>query len=202
MDTDPKHSLMGWHNVLNMTLWRCWQVQPKRGNAWIKNTIYTQFYCTIFLCSLDLGNIVHGGDPLYTSVNHKVGCGGHSWPKWVRFFLQKTAAYMAGSRNSFFSDSKISFFWPRGYFFRPFGLFKIYRVFSKFTDFIRSVGEGYSSLVFSYLWIFTKFTESLLSNSVSLEGPLLEPTRSHQIKSTKEEAFRIYWVTQKILKNA
>ena len=33
---------------------------------------------TIFFCSLDVGNIVKGGEPLYASVNHKMGCGGHS----------------------------------------------------------------------------------------------------------------------------
>ena len=37
---------------------------------------------------------------------------------------------------------------------------------------------------------------SILSNSVNLEGPLLEPARSRQIKYTIEKAFRIYWVTQ------
>ena len=49
--------------------------------------------CTIFLWSLDVRNIVQGGDPLYAGVNHKEGCGGHNLPKWVRFFLQKTPAY-------------------------------------------------------------------------------------------------------------
>ena len=42
---------------------------------------------------------------------------------------------------------------------------------------------------------------TLLSNSENPEGALLEPARSHQIKSIIEEAFRIYWVTQFILKN-
>ena len=46
-------------------------------------------YCIIFFCSLDVRNIVQGGDPLYAVVNHKEGCGGHNLPKWVRFFLQK-----------------------------------------------------------------------------------------------------------------
>ena len=34
--------------------------------------------CTIFLCSLDVRNIVQGGDPLYAAVNHKQGCGGNN----------------------------------------------------------------------------------------------------------------------------
>ena len=34
--------------------------------------------CTIFLCSLDVRNIVQGGDPLYAAVNHKQGCGGYT----------------------------------------------------------------------------------------------------------------------------
>ena len=38
--------------------------------------------CTIFLCSLDVRNIVQGGDPLYLAVNHKQGCGGHNF--WGR----------------------------------------------------------------------------------------------------------------------
>ena len=46
--------------------------------------------CTIFLCSLDVRNIVQGGDPLYAGVNHKEGCGGHNLPKWVRFFAKNT----------------------------------------------------------------------------------------------------------------
>ena len=43
---------------------------------------------TIFLCSLDVRNIVQGGDPLYAGVNHKEGCGGHNLPKWVRLFAK------------------------------------------------------------------------------------------------------------------
>ena len=54
------------------------------------------------------------------------------------FLLQKTAAYKAGPR--IFSDSKISLLGLRGgaVFFRPLGLFKIYWIFSKFTEFIRN----------------------------------------------------------------
>ena len=33
--------------------------------------------CTIFLCSLDVRNIVQGGDPLYEEVNHNWVSGGH-----------------------------------------------------------------------------------------------------------------------------
>ena len=46
--------------------------------------------CTIFLWSLDVRNIVQGGGPLYAAVNHKQGCGGCIWPKWVRFFEKNT----------------------------------------------------------------------------------------------------------------
>ena len=46
--------------------------------------------CIIFFCSLDVRNIVQGGDPLYAAVNHKQGCGGYTWPKWVRFFAKNT----------------------------------------------------------------------------------------------------------------
>ena len=40
------------------------------------------------------------------------------------------------------------------------------------------------------------YWQNLLSNSVNLVGLLLEPAHSHQIKSTIEEDYRIYWVTQ------
>jgi len=43
---------------------------------------------------------------------------------------------------------------------------------------------------------FLKFTESLLRNSANFEGPLLEPTHSHQSKSRKEEAFRLSEFTE------
>ena len=79
--------------------------------------------------------------------------------------------------NLFFSDSKISYFGHRGVFFPTFlsfqnllSLFKIYWV-----HYISG-----RSLQLN-LCIFIKFTESLLSNSVNLEGPVLEPARSHQI---------------------
>ena len=75
--------------------------------------------CIIFFCSLDVRNIVQGGDPLYAVVNHKEGCGGHSLPKWVRF-LQKTPAYSVEAWNFFFWDSKISYFGHRGVFFPTF----------------------------------------------------------------------------------
>ena len=42
---------------------------------------------------------------------------------------------------------------------------------------------------------------TVLSNSENLEGALLEPAHLHKIKSIIDEAFRIYWVTQFILKN-
>ena len=69
--------------------------------------------CTIILCSLDVGNIVQDGDPLYESVNHKQRCGRHNGysfllPIWL------------GREIFFFSVSKISFFWPRSFFFPTF----------------------------------------------------------------------------------
>ena len=44
--------------------------------------------CTIFLCSLDVRNIVQGGDPLYVGFFSTQGSGGYTWPKWVRFFAK------------------------------------------------------------------------------------------------------------------
>ena len=140
--------------------------------------------CIIFFCSLDVRNIVQGGDPLYAGVNHKEGCGGHNLPKWVRFFLQKTSAFSVEDRFIIFFDSKISFFGSRGVFFPTFlsfqnllSLFKIYWVFSKFTEFIISVGAAYNSTFASL----SNLSSLFLSNSVNLEGPVLEPARSHQI---------------------
>ena len=40
--------------------------------------------CTIFLCSLDVRNIVQGGDPLYGSIS----AGREKWPFNVIFFLK------------------------------------------------------------------------------------------------------------------
>jgi len=101
-----------------------------------------------------------------------MGCGRHSWPKWMRFFCKKTAAYMAGVRNSFFSHSEISFFGPRRVFFPTFVFFKIYWVFTgKLSKFWRPIAGA---------------------NSFTPE----------QVKKGRGfQAFRIYWVTQKILKN-
>ena len=65
-------------------------------------------YCTIFLCSLDVGNILQGGDPLHASVNHKMGWGGHSWSKWVRFFLcKKQLPIWQGGKKAFFRTPKL-----------------------------------------------------------------------------------------------
>ena len=57
-------------------------LMDSEGPATCKDIVHN---CTIFLCSLDVRNIVQGGDPLYAGVNHKEGCGGHNLPKWVRF---------------------------------------------------------------------------------------------------------------------
>ena len=123
--------------------------------------------CIIFFCSLDVRNIVQGGDPLYAVVNHKEGCGGHYLPKWVHF-LQKTPAYSV--------DSKISFFGPRGFFFLTFlsfqnllSLFKIYWVHYISGRSLQLKVASLSNLP-SFYWV-----------SVNLEGPVLEPARSHQI---------------------
>ena len=122
-------------------------------------------------------DLVQGGDPLYAGINHKESCRGHNLPKWVRFFCKKTPAYSAEAWNIRFLHFKISFFGPRGVFFPTFlsfqnllSLFKIYWV-----HYIsgRSLQPN--------LFIFIKFTESLLSNTVHLESPVLEPARSHQI---------------------
>ena len=77
--------------------------------------------CTIFLCSLDVRNIVQGGDPLYAAVNHKQGCGGHNWPKLVQFFLQKHLPISPGRKICFFRTPTFHF-WAKGVFFRPLGL--------------------------------------------------------------------------------
>jgi len=79
---------------------------------------------------------------------------------------------MAGVRNSFFSHSEITFFGPRRVFFPTFVFFKIYWVFTeKLSKFWRPIAGA---------------------NSFTPE----------QVKKGRGfQAFRIYWVTQKILKN-
>ena len=74
--------------------------------------------CTIFLCSLDVRNIVQDGNPLYAGVNHKEGCGGHNLPKWVRFWQQKHLHIVWAQKFHF---------WAQGV------LFSDLFVFSKFT---------------------------------------------------------------------
>ena len=145
--------------------------------------------CTIFLLPLDVRNIVQGGDPLYAAVNYKQGCGGCIWPKWVRFLAKNSCLLCWGAKFLFFRTQKFHIWGPGRSFFRPFHLFKIYWVFSKFTE--------SDSANWSHQWLDQwENLIKLLSNSVNLEGPLLEPARSHQIKSIIEKAFKIYWVTQ------
>ena len=51
---------------------------PPLDGWWVVGWVVWLVHCTIFLCSLDVGNIVQGGDPLYASVNHEMGCGRNS----------------------------------------------------------------------------------------------------------------------------
>ena len=68
--------------------------------------------CTIFLCSLDVRNIVQGGDPLYAGFFSTQGSGGYTWPKWVRFFAKNkwpprtcsAPAWRPGSRDKSWSS--------------------------------------------------------------------------------------------------
>ena len=96
------------------------------------------------------------------------------------FLCKKTAAYCVGAWNFFFSDSKISFFGPRGVFFPTFlsfqdllSLFKIYwvRPCQLKLEHLHQWLDQWENLM------------KLLSNSINLGGPLLEPVRSHQIES-------------------
>ena len=83
--------------------------------------------CTIFLCSLDVRNIVQGGDPLYAAVNYKQGCGGCIWPKWVRFFAKNSCLLCFGVKFLFFGLQNFIFFGPGG-------LFSDLFVISRFTE--------------------------------------------------------------------
>ena len=95
--------------------------------------------CTIFLCSLDVRNIVQGGDPLYAGFFSTQGSGGYTWPKWVRFFAKKHLPIVWRPEISFFGTPKFHILGTGGSFFRPFHLFKIYWVFAKFTELIRNL---------------------------------------------------------------
>ena len=102
----------------------------------------------------------------------------------VAFFATKknTPFHMAGARNFFLSDPKISFFGPRRGFLPTFGCFQ--NILSLLSNSVNLVARCRSQIVQTLL--------SLPSNSVNLEGPLLEPARSHPIKSIIKEALRIY----------
>ena len=107
--------------------------------------------------------------------------------------MQKTAAYYVGVWNFFFSDSKITFFGPRGVFFPPFSSFQdllsLFKIYWVRPDQL----EPYHS----NQWLDqSENLIKLLSNSVNFEGPLPEPACSCQIKYTIVKAFRIYWVTR------
>ena len=75
-----------------------------REKAWV-GVVHN---CTIFLCSLDVRNIVQGGDPLYAAVNYKHGCGGFIWPKWLLCLGAKILFF--GLQNFFFWAQGGSFF--------------------------------------------------------------------------------------------
>ena len=74
--------------------------------------------CTIFLCSLDVRNIVQGGDPLYAGFFSTQGSGGYTWPKWVRFFAKNNCLGCEpekknnfGEKNHFCGPGR-PFLWP------------------------------------------------------------------------------------------
>ena len=67
--------------------------------------------CTIFLCSLDVRNIVQGGDPLYAGFFSTQGSGGYTWPKWVRFFAKNNCLGCEPEKKNKFWWKK-SFLWP------------------------------------------------------------------------------------------
>ena len=81
--------------------------------------------------------------------------------------------------------------WQRGIFFPTFGSFQ------NLPSLFKILWVRYINL-----WIFTKFTESLLSNSVNLEGPVLEPARSHQINKNRlsefTEILSKFWKTPRV----
>ena len=90
--------------------------------------------------------------------------------KMGAFFCKKHLPIVWRPEISFFGTPKFHILGTGGSFFRPFCLFKIYWVFSKFTEFIISVGEAYNSTFASLSNL-----PSLYWVSVNLEGPVLEP---------------------------
>ena len=63
--------------------------------------------CTLFLCSLDVGDIAQDGDPLYVSVNHKQRCGRHNG---------SSSFLLLGREIFFFFWLQNFIFWAQGFF--------------------------------------------------------------------------------------
>ena len=93
--------------------------------------------CTIFLLPLDVRNIVQGGDPLDAGFFSYTGLWRLYLTKLSAFFCKKHMPIVWRPEISFFGTTKFHILGPGGSFFRPFHFFKIYWVFSKFTEFIR-----------------------------------------------------------------
>ena len=122
------------------------QTDRKKVLIFVTNTLVHN--CSIFLWSQDVGNMGQGGDLLCASVNHKMGCGGHSWPKWVAFFLKKQLLRWKGREITLFRTPKFHFLVPGGYFFPTFrsfqnlpSLFKIYLVHNRSLEESSSVNS-------------------------------------------------------------
>ena len=69
--------------------WKPWDNESDHENGDVAG-VGVVHNCTIFLCSLDVRNIVQGGDPLYAGFFSTQGYGGYTWPNWVRFFAKNT----------------------------------------------------------------------------------------------------------------
>ena len=127
-------SNLTWQAKIKLHLWslkvsrscECLLVSPMKLELWqffTRNTSQvdkTVLYCTesvvhnctIFLCSLDVRNIVQGGDPLYAGFFSTQGSGGYTWPKWVRFFAKNNCLGCEPEKKNKFWWKK-SFLWPR-----------------------------------------------------------------------------------------
>ena len=73
--------LMNWYDNCHLS-----QLFSIQNTALYQKLVHN---CTIFLCSLDVRNIVQAGDPLYAGFLSTQGSGGYTWPKWVQFFCKK-----------------------------------------------------------------------------------------------------------------
>ena len=138
---------------------------------------YLVHNCTIFLCSLDVRNIVQGGDPLYAVFFSTQGSAGYTWPKWVRFFLQKTPVYCVNPRKKLNLREK-NLFWgaqaPGRPFLWPSNFCQIWGSFANYRDLIkarysnpviRTLDRGLPNIgIDPYIWhiyyIYYKFIET------------------------------------------